>query len=124
MLVPTDGRGDFVKVIDFGISQATWRDRLAGDPLITGTPEYMAPEQAGGLTEEIDHRANQFSLASLSYRILTGHEPFSGADPLAILYQVINETQHTALALGALARRGGGRGDQSRNVQAPGRSLP
>jgi serine/threonine-protein kinase len=90
MLVPTDGRGDFVKVIDFGISQAIWRDRLATDPLIAGTPEYMAPEQAGGLNEEIDHRADQYSLASLSYRLLTGHQPFTGADPFAILHQVIN----------------------------------
>jgi serine/threonine protein kinase len=93
MLVPTDGRGDFVKVIDFGISQAIWRDRLASDPLIAGTPEYMAPEQAGGMTDEIDHRADQFSLACLSYRLLTGHQPFSGADPLAILHQVVNETE-------------------------------
>ena len=29
ILVPTDGRDDFVKVIDFGISRAIWRDRLA-----------------------------------------------------------------------------------------------
>ena len=93
ILVPTDGRGDFVKVIDFGISQATWRERLANDPLIAGTPEYMAPEQAGGVNAEIDHRADQFSLAALSYRLLTGHEPFSGADPFAILQKVINETQ-------------------------------
>ena len=104
MLVPTDGRGDFVKVIDFGISQAIWRDRLATDPLIAGTPEYMAPEQAGGMIGEIDHRADQFSLASLSYRLLTGHEPFSGADPVAILHQVISVTQqrpsHWAPGLG------------------------
>jgi serine/threonine protein kinase len=104
MLVPTDGRGDFVKVIDFGISQAIWRDRLATDPLIAGTPEYMSPEQAGGMTEEIDHRADQFSLASLSYRLLTGHEPFSGGDPFAILHQVISVTQpppsHWAPVLG------------------------
>jgi serine/threonine protein kinase len=93
ILVRTDGRGDFVKVIDFGISQAIWRERLATDPLIAGTPEYMAPEQAGGMTEMIDHRADQFSLASLSYRLLTGHEPFSGADPFAILHQVISGTQ-------------------------------
>jgi serine/threonine protein kinase len=92
VLVRTDGRGDFVKVIDFGISQAIWRERLATDPLIAGTPEYMAPEQAGGMTQEIDHRADQFSLAGLSYRILTGHEPFSGDHPFAILHQVINET--------------------------------
>jgi serine/threonine protein kinase len=93
ILVPTDGRGDFVKVIDFGISQATWRERLANDPLIAGTPEYMAPEQVGGVNAEIDHRADQFSLAALSYRLLTGHEPFSRADPFAILQKVINETQ-------------------------------
>ena len=92
VLVRTDGRGDFVKVIDFGISQAIWRERLATDPLIAGTPEYMAPEQAGGMTQEIDHRADQFSLACLSYRILTGHQPFSGDDPFAILHQVINAT--------------------------------
>jgi len=92
ILVRTDGRGDFVKVIDFGISQAIWRERLASDPLIAGTPEYMAPEQAGGMTQEIDHRADQFSLACLSYRLLTGHEPFSGDDPFAILHQVISES--------------------------------
>ncbi len=92
ILVRTDGRGDFVKVIDFGISQAIWRERLATDPLIAGTPEYMAPEQASGMTQEIDHRADQFSLASLSYRLLTGQQPFSGADPFAILHQVIGQT--------------------------------
>ena len=92
ILVRTDDRGDFVKVIDFGISQAIWRERLATDPLIAGTPEYMAPEQAGGMTQEIDHRADQFSLACLSYRLLTGHEPFSGDDAFAILHQVISET--------------------------------
>jgi serine/threonine protein kinase len=93
ILVSTDGRDDFVKVIDFGISQATWRDRPANEPLVTGTPEYMAPEQACGLTEEIDHRTDQFALASLSYWLLTGHEPFSGADANALLHQVMNETQ-------------------------------
>jgi len=91
VLIPTDGRGDFVKVIDFGISQATWRDRLASDPLVAGTPEYMSPEQAAGVTDEIDHRADQYSLASLAYRLLTGHEPFKGPDSLAILHQVISE---------------------------------
>ena len=92
ILVPTDGRDDFVKVIDFGISRAIWRDRPANEPLITGTPEYMAPEQAQGLNDEIDHRSDQFALAALSYRLLTGHEPFPGGEPLVILHQVVNET--------------------------------
>ena len=92
ILVPTDGRDDFVKVIDFGISRATWRDRPDNEPFIAGTPEYMAPEQAQGLTEEIDHRSDQFALAALSYRLLTGHEPFAGGEPAVILHQVVNET--------------------------------
>ncbi|HVZ85404.1 MAG TPA: serine/threonine-protein kinase [Polyangia bacterium] len=90
ILVSIDGRDDFVKVIDFGISRASWRARLANEPLVTGTPEYMAPEQANGLTAEINHRADQFALAAVSYRLLTGREPFSGPTLEAILFQVMN----------------------------------
>jgi serine/threonine protein kinase len=92
ILVPTDGRDDFVKVIDFGISRASWRDRPDDEALITGTPEYMAPEQALGLSREIDHRSDQFALAALSYRLLTGHEPFAGGEPSVVLHQVVNVT--------------------------------
>ena len=91
ILVSTDGRNDFVKVIDFGISRASWRARLINEPLIAGTPEYMAPEQASGSTEEIGPRSDQFALAALSYWLLTGHEPFSGPSAEAILHQVMNE---------------------------------
>ena len=120
ILVPTDGRDDFVKVIDFGISRATWRDRPDNEPLITGTPEYMAPEQAQGMTAEIDHRTDQFSLASLSYRLLTGHEPFPGGEPLVILHQVVNETpqrpSHWAPWLGAEVDAVIGRGMSKRSA--------
>jgi eukaryotic-like serine/threonine-protein kinase len=92
ILISTDGRDDFVKIIDFGISRAIWQARLINEPVVAGTPEYMAPEQAGGLTDEIDHRTDQFALAALSYRLLTGHEPFAGADPAAILERVVNDT--------------------------------
>jgi serine/threonine-protein kinase len=98
ILVSTDGRDDFVKVIDFGIARAVWRARLINEPLITGTPEYMAPEQAAGTTEEIDHRADQFALAAVSYRLLTGHEPFVGADVAALIQQVLHETPRSPSA--------------------------
>ncbi len=93
VLLSIDGRDDFVKVIDFGISRASWSARLSDEPLITGTPEYMAPEQASGSTEGIDHRADQFSLAAVAYTLLTGHEPFRAHDPGALLYQVMNQVQ-------------------------------
>ena len=124
ILVPTDGRGDFVKVIDFGISQAIWRERLATDPLIAGTPEYMAPEQAGGMTEEIDHRADQFCLGVALLQAPDGPRALQRRRPVRHPSSGHQRDAATALATGAFARRGGGRSDSSRNVQAPGRSLP
>ncbi len=58
---------------------------------MSGTPQYMAPEQARAQREQIDHRADQFSLAAIAYTLLTGREPFSGEDPVVVLYQVVHE---------------------------------
>jgi serine/threonine-protein kinase len=99
ILLAVDGRDDFVKVLDFGISQASWRARLTGEAIVVGTPQYMAPEQACGLRDEIDHRADQFSLAAIAYRVLTGREPFLGDDGLAVLYQVVHESPQPPSAL-------------------------
>ena len=90
MLLSTGGSEDFVKVLDFGISQAGWRTRLTDNDRVSGTPQYMAPEQAQGLREQIDHRTDQFSLAAIAYTLLTGREPFSGDNPIAVLYQVVH----------------------------------
>jgi serine/threonine protein kinase len=91
ILISMDGRDDFVKVIDFGISQASWRQRPVDEPNVAGTPEFMAPEQAAGLVDEIDHRTDQFSLASLAYTLLTGEMPFSGRNLGALLLRVMSE---------------------------------
>jgi serine/threonine protein kinase len=89
MLLSSDGMRDFVKVMDFGISQASWRPRLGDPDHIAGTPQYMPPEQACGLHDQIDHRSDQFSLAAIAYTMLTGREPFWGEDMVAILHQVV-----------------------------------
>jgi serine/threonine-protein kinase len=91
MLLQVSGAEDFVKVLDFGISQASWRARLTQNDHVSGTPQYMAPEQASGPRAQIDHRADQFSLAAIAYTLLTGREPFSGDDAIAVLYQVVHE---------------------------------
>jgi serine/threonine-protein kinase len=90
MLLSGEGVKDFVKVLDFGISQASWHPRLTNDAEVAGTPQYMAPEQARGLREEIDSRSDQFSLAAIAYVLLTGSEPFRAEDPIAVLYQVVH----------------------------------
>jgi serine/threonine protein kinase len=91
ILLSGDGVTDFVKVVDFGISQASWRPRLTADALLVGTPQYMSPEQARGRRDDIDHRSDQFSLAAIAYALLTGCEPFKGDEPVAVLYQVVHE---------------------------------
>jgi serine/threonine protein kinase len=90
MLLSGDGVKDFVKVLDFGISQASWRPRVTNGADVAGTPQYMAPEQACGLREAIDSRTDQFSLAAIAYTLLTGREPFDAEDPIAVLYQVVH----------------------------------
>jgi serine/threonine-protein kinase len=62
----------------------------------------MAPEQARG--EDVDHRADVYSLAAIVYRALTGHPAFSGKDVPTTLYDVVYRvpTQPSILApLGA-----------------------
>ncbi|HVZ85984.1 MAG TPA: serine/threonine-protein kinase [Polyangia bacterium] len=90
ILLSGDGVEDFVKVLDFGISQARWCPRLTEGAQIAGTPQYMAPEQACGLRDAIEPRTDQFSLAAIAYTLLTGREPFVADDPIAVLYQVVH----------------------------------
>jgi serine/threonine-protein kinase len=105
MLVSHAGQEDFVKVIDFGISKASGSRRATAEPEILGTPQFMAPEQAQGRGEDIDHRADQFALGSLAYTLLTGREPFHADTALAVLYQVVH--QQAAPLPAALAGPGG-----------------
>src|SRR4030095_6949186 len=77
-----------VKIVDFGIAQlagaATQRD-LTRTGMIMGTIRYMAPEQVRG---QADRRSDIFSVAAVSYELLSGRPPFSGDDPLQILEQL------------------------------------
>ncbi|WP_329063699.1 protein kinase domain-containing protein [Amycolatopsis sp. NBC_01480] len=65
---------DFVYLFDFGI--ASRPDLTAtGGSRVTGTPDYMAPEQFE--SGPVDHRADVYSLACLFYTCLTGRPPFA-----------------------------------------------
>jgi serine/threonine protein kinase len=92
-LVTVDGQTDeLVKVLDFGISKLRSEGTLLATPTdVLGTPPYMAPEQARGATDQIDHRTDQFALGAIAYRMLTGHEPFRGEEIASLLYQVVHE---------------------------------
>ncbi len=90
VLVPAPGLPPVVKVIDFGISLCDGSERITAESSVVGTPEFMAPEQALGLREQIDGRTDQFSLAALTYTLLCGSTPFKGENSLAILYAIVH----------------------------------
>jgi hypothetical protein len=58
---------------------------------LTGTPLYMSPEQARGVSD-IDYRSDLYSLAVMAYLMTTGFHPFTGEDALAILNKHLSVT--------------------------------
>jgi serine/threonine-protein kinase len=90
-----EGKDKRVLLMDFGIAKivgAVTGDE--GDPgealtttgIIIGTPQYMSPEQACG-DKTIDARTDQYSLAVVGYRMLSGVLPFEGESTRAVLYK-------------------------------------
>jgi eukaryotic-like serine/threonine-protein kinase len=86
---------DRVKVTDFGLARIADDVKLTRTGLVTGTPLYMAPEQAMG--EAGDARSDLFSLGAIMYEMCAGQPPFQGNSALAILKQ-ITETKHKPLS--------------------------
>jgi serine/threonine-protein kinase len=79
-----------VKVTDFGIARLeTARHRLTTTGEFIGTPLYTAPEQAK--TEDVDGRADVFSLASVAYTLLTGRAAFFAPTIPGIVHRVVYE---------------------------------
>jgi serine/threonine-protein kinase len=77
---------DFVKVLDFGLAKVRAGIERPDDTAhgaILGTPYYMSPEQIRG--EEIDHRADIYSLGGLGFAMLVGRPPYQAPTPLAVM---------------------------------------
>jgi serine/threonine protein kinase len=92
IMLDEDGR---VVLTDFGISKAVQGStELTTTGTIIGTPHYMSPEQIKG--REVDGRADQYALAVVGHRALTGKLPFDG-DQHSILYQQVFEPPPSVL---------------------------
>jgi serine/threonine protein kinase len=78
-----------VKVADFGVAKLTASESMTQAGLVLGTPSYMSPEQAQG--RMVDGNSDQFSLAVVAYRILTGSLPFAASTLTALLAKILWE---------------------------------
>jgi eukaryotic-like serine/threonine-protein kinase len=106
MVLSGEGEPDFVKVLDFGVSNVSRARRRHGSPRrhrtqqqrssmqetqqpIVGTPGYMPPEQLH--PGEVDDRADQFSLAAVAWELLAGRPAFLADDDGALLWQILHD---------------------------------
>ena len=81
------GESDVAKVLDFGLVKLTsgpGADELTADMRVSGTPLYMAPEQAVG-DRSLDARADIYAMGVMMYYALTGQPPFTGANAFAVM---------------------------------------
>jgi len=77
-----------LKVLDFGIARLHQGDRGATKVgSFMGTPAFVAPEQARGRWDEVDHRTDLFSVGATLFTCLTGshvHEAETSSEQLAL----------------------------------------
>ncbi len=87
-----EGKNARVLLMDFGIAKAVdaGQGELTQSGVIIGTPQYMSPEQAAG-ERAVDHRSDQYSLAVVGYRMLTGQLPFEADSIRTVLYRQLIE---------------------------------
>ena len=79
---------DVAKLLDFGLvkerTSGPEHDTQSGGGSFSGTPLYMSPEQAAAY-EDVDGRADIYSLGAVAYYLLTGNPPFSGTSVMQLL---------------------------------------
>ena len=81
-----------VKLLDFGIATATdasGEDRLTRAGFFVGTLMYVAPEALSG--ELVTPAADQYSLATIAYHLLTCTLPYQGKTPRELFTQLLSQ---------------------------------
>jgi len=81
-----------VKLLDFGIARDAEEppeERLTRTGFFVGTLQYVAPEALSG--ELVDGRADIYSLATITYYLLTGRHPHTGRSPRELFQQLLSE---------------------------------
>ncbi len=94
IVVPPSHEGDeeTAKVVDFGLAKVrdvTAQTALTQTGAVIGTLYYMAPEQCNG--DELDARADVYSLGAMLYEMLTGGPPFRSNNFAGLISKHLHE---------------------------------
>ena len=85
-----DPKTQQVKLLDFGIARDAEADpaqRLTRTGFFVGTLQYVAPEALSG--ELVGSSADLYSLATITYYLLTGLHPYDGRSPRELFQQLL-----------------------------------
>ena len=85
-----DAQTETVKLLDFGIArdaELPAEERLTRAGFFVGTLQYVAPETLSG--ELVDARADIYSLATITYLLLTGQHPYRGRSQRELFQQLL-----------------------------------
>jgi len=90
-LVKQSDGARYLKLLDFGLAKRSFDGHSAqtSGMVVTGTPDYMSPEQARGA--DVSPRSDLYSLGVMAFEMLTGTIPFTGATPMDVLIKHVQE---------------------------------
>jgi serine/threonine-protein kinase len=93
-----DVEGDHAYLTDFGLTKQTGSESgLTKAGSFMGTLAYMAPEQIEG--QDVDGRADEYSLAAMAFEALTGSVPFKRDQEIAVAMARLKDPVPSAIGL-------------------------
>jgi len=78
------------KLVDFGIVRSATAEHDTTAGTVLGTVGYIAPEQARG-ADDLDGRADLFSLGCVLFRCVTNRDAFHGRDAMTMLSRLLTQ---------------------------------
>jgi serine/threonine protein kinase len=85
ILVDVDG---VARVIDFGVAKAAGRLQSTREGTLKGKLQYMPPEQIKG--DEIDRRADIYSVSVVLWELLTNRRMFKGQHDVSLMHEILD----------------------------------
>jgi tetratricopeptide (TPR) repeat protein/tRNA A-37 threonylcarbamoyl transferase component Bud32 len=77
------------KLMDFGLAKMLGEPSITQEGIIVGTVAYVAPENALG--KGADVKSDLYSFGAVLYEMVTGKPPFSGEDPVKIIFSHVHD---------------------------------